>query len=338
VQANAVNLCFELDQPQMALRYIEKIGDWRRGEGYADYAFYRAQHGITNDAQLYLNLAEEISSVTDQDWGRDRIRTAISRTHTQLGQSGLADKYKIGVDQSESGKVARVEATLCTETTLDAQIQALDALIAPGDFDPVKNALYAYAELFGRFYENTERRTQIEEKIKTSWKPLPFFIRIDLLIEMSGFALQHADQVKARELVDEAKAIMDSLAWPAEYYIPLASRLAVCRFQSGDEAAACSMATGLLTFYNEHQSEILNTDRSKTLCSVAEAFKEMGDTSSALAAYKQAVDVGTENRNSRPRAEDLSAICLSMVKHRMEPDTALWARIREIKGALGDPW
>ncbi len=338
VQANAVTLCFELDQPQRALRYIEKIGDWRRGEGYADYAFYRVQHGITNDAQHYLKFAEEISAITDQDWGRDRIWTVISKTHTLLGENDLAEKYKSGVDMSESGKVARVEATLCTEETLDTQTQALDALIVSGNFDLVKNALYAYAELFDRFYENTARRSQIEDKIKADWHPLPFFIRIELLMEMSGFALQHADQAKSRELVDEAKTIMDGLAWPAEYYIPMAARLAICRFEAGDEAAARSLATGLLTFYNEHELEILNTDRSKALCSVAEALKDMGDFSAALAVYKQAVDAGAENKNSRPRAEDLSAICLSMLKHQMEPDAALWARIREIKGALGDPW
>ena len=199
-------------------------------------------------------------------------------------------------------------------------------------------SLYAYAELFNRFYENTARRSQIEDKIKADWHPLPFFIRIELLMEMSGFALQHADQTKSRELVDEAKTIMDGLAWPAEYFIPMAARLAVCRFESGDEAAARSVATGLLTFYNEHELEILNTDRSKALCSVAEALEAMGDSSAALAVYKQAVDAAAENKNSRPRAEGLSAICLSMVKHKMEPDAALWARIREIKGALGDPW
>ena len=337
-QTDAVNLCFELDQPQQALKYIEKIGDWRRGEGYANYAFYCVQHGVTNEVQHYLNFAEEIAAITDQDWGKDRISTLISKTHTLLGQFDLAEKFITGVDVSESGKVAWVEATICDDHSFAAQMEALEPLIASGQLDPVKNALYACAELFNRFYDKTEWRSQIEEKIKTSWKPLPVFIRIELLMELSGFALQHTDQAKALELVNEAKTIMDSLAWPAEYYIPAAAHLAAARFRSGDEAAARSTATGLLTFYNEHQSEILITDKAKTLCSVAEALKATGGTAAALPVYKQAVDVGAENKNARPRAEDLSAICLSLVKHAVEPDAALLARINEIKNALGDPW
>lgn len=337
-QETVATLCFELDQPQRALGYIEKISDWRRGAGYADYAFYCAQHGITNEVQHYLNLAGEISSVTDQDWGRDRIKIKISRTHTLLGQDEQADQFSKGVDAAESGKVARVEATLCMEDAFEAQRKTLDGLIDSGNFDLVKNALYAYAELFNRFYGNTERRSQIEEKIKTVWKPLPLFIRVELLLELADFALGHADKPEALVLVNDAKAIVDSVVWPPEHQISLEARIAAYRFRSGDEEAARSAAAGLLTLYNERQSEIINIDKAETLSSVAEAFQVMGDTAVALTVYKQAVEAAIENPNSRPRAEDLSAICLSMVKHRVEPTAALSARIREIKSSLGDPW
>ncbi len=338
-QDAVVTLCFKLDQPQRALRYIEKIGNWRRGSGYADYAFYCAQHGFSNEVQHYLDFAEQIATIADQDWGRDQIKIKISRTHTLLGQTVQAKRIAAGVDTfSESGKVARVEATLCTEDTFVSQVEEMDRLIATGDFDAVKNALYVCAELFNRFYDNTERRSQMEEKIKTSWKQMPVFIRIDLLLELADFALGHADQPKALSLVNEAKTIMDEHTWPAEYRIPLEARIAECRFRSGDEEAARSAAADLLTFYNQHQSEIINIDKAKTLIPVAEAFQTIRNSTKALAVYKPAVEAAVENPNSRPRAEDLSAICLSMVKHTVEPDAALWARIREIKGALGDPW
>ena len=64
----------------------------------------------------------------------------------------------------------------------------------------------------------------------------------------------------------------------------------------------------------------------------------MGDTATALSAYKRAVEEGVENPNSRPRAEDLSATCLSMAVHGVEPDAVLWTRIRQINDGLGDPW
>jgi hypothetical protein len=337
-QAAVADACFTLDQPQRALDYIEKIGDWRRGAGYADYAFYCAQHGCTNEVSRYLDLAEQVAVIADQDWHRDRIRIKISQTHTLLGQTALAKRFESGVDAAESGKVARVEATLCTEEMFAAQTQVLDGLIDTGTFDLLKNALYAYAELFNRFYDNTARRLQIEEKIKASWNPLPVFIRIELLMALAEISLDHKDRSKALELVDAGQKIMDGATWRAEFRVPLAARLAGLRFRSGDEATARSSVAALLPFFNERQSEIINIDKTETLIPVAEAFQTMSDMAGALTVYKQAVEAAVENPNSRPRAEDLSAICVSMALNNIEPDEALWKRIKEIQANLGDPW
>lgn len=338
VQAAVADACFTLDQPQRALGYIEKTGDWRRGTGYADYAFYSVQHGFINEVQRYLDLAEQIAIVADQDWHRDRIRIKISQTHTLLGQTAQAKRFETGVDSTESGKVARVEATLCTEEMFAAQLQALDGLINTGTFDLLKNALYACAELYGRFYDNADRRSQIEEKIKSSWSPLPVFIRIELLMELAEISLNHNDQPKARELVDAGQKILDGATWRAEFRVPLAARLAGLRFRSGDEATARSSAAALLPFFNDHQLEIINIDKAETLLPVAEALDIMGDTDGARTVYRRAIEAAIENPNSRPRAEDVSAICLSMAKQNIEPDAVLWKRIREIQANLGDPW
>jgi hypothetical protein len=337
-QAAVATVCFQLDQPQRALGYIEKIGDWRRGAGYADYAFYCAQQGFTNDVQRYLNLAEQISLVADQDWRRDRIKVRISQTHLLLGQTERSEQFSSNLEKSESGKAEQVSAMVCAEDEFDAQMTELDALIAIGDFELTKNTLQAYAQLYDRFYDNASRRTVAEEKVKGSWTKIPYTIRLDLLSELAGFSLKHADQTNALRLVNDAGELLANVALPTEYQIPISARLAGLRFRSGDEAIARSAAADLLTFYTEHQSEIINIDKAETLCPVAEALQTMGDTAAALAVYKQAVEAAVENPNSRPRAEDLSAICLSMVKQAVEPDVALRARIREIKSALGEPW
>ena len=51
----------ELDQPLLALVLLKNIGNWRRGAGYGDLAFYCARHGYTGEVQQYLNLAVQIS-------------------------------------------------------------------------------------------------------------------------------------------------------------------------------------------------------------------------------------------------------------------------------------
>ena len=229
-QERVVAASLELDQPWRACGLIEKIENWRRGAGYADLAFYCAKHGYTGEVQQYLNLAVQISE-SAEDWRRDHIRVKIANTYTLLGQTRQADQYVMGLADAESGKVAGVKAMIADEDHFDEQMDALDAFIAPGNFDTVENALKACANLFNRFYDNAERRLLVEEKIKNSWGKLPIFKRVELLTELAGFALDHADQVKALELVNEAQLLMDGAQWRPEHRIPMISKLVKLRFQ-----------------------------------------------------------------------------------------------------------
>ena len=64
----------------------------------------------------------------------------------------------------------------------------------------------------------------------------------------------------------------------------------------------------------------------------------MGRVDEARRVYRLAVDEGVVNPNSRPRADDLSATCLSMARADVEPDAEFLARLREVRENLGDPW
>jgi hypothetical protein len=338
MQEAVVTAAFQLDQPHRALGYIDRIGDWRKGAGYADYAFYSAQHGFTNEVQHYLNLAEQISLIADQDWRRDRIKVRIAQTHLLLGQTERSEQFSANLEKSESGKTEQVGAMVCAEDEFDAQMAELDALIATGDFDLTKNALNACTQLYNRFYDDVSRRTAAEEKVKGSWTKIPYNIRIGLLSDLAGFSLGHTDHTNALRLVNEAKALMDSATWPAEYQIQIMARLAGLRFRCGEADASREELQAALDLFNEKQSEIINIDKAETLIPVAEALQTMADSAGALAVYKQVVEAAVENLNSRPRAEDISALCLSMALNAVEPDEALWSRIREIQANLGDPW
>ncbi len=336
-QEKVVETSLELDQPLWALSLIERIDNWRRGSGYCDLAFYCARHGYTGEVQQYLNLAVEVSE-SAEDWRRDQIRVKIANTYVWLGQTVQTDQFETGVVDSESGKVAGVKALIAGEEHFDEQMNALDTLIAPGNFDIVENALKACANLFNRFYDDAGRRLLAEEKIKTSWDKLPIFKRVELLTELAGFALDHADQAKALELVNEAQLFMDSAQWRPEHRIPMISELVKLRFRAGNRQKARTDADALLALFDSQRDKIVNIYRAGALRPLAEAYQSMGDTAVALAVYKRAVEEGVENPNSRPRAEDLSATCCSMALHCTEPDAELWARILQIKEGLGDPW
>ena len=336
-QEKVVETSLELDQPLRAHSLIEGIDNWRRGSGYCALAFYCVRHGYTGEAQQYLNLAFEISE-SAEEWRRDQIRVKIANTYVWLGQTIQTDQLETGVVDSKSGKVAGVKAMIAGEDHFDEQMNALDALIAPGNFDIVENALKACANLFNRFYDDAGRRLLAEEKMKTSWGKLPIFKRVELLTELAGFALDHTDQAKALELVNEAQLFMDSAQWRPEHRIPMVSELVKLRFRAGDMQKARTDADALLALFDSQRDKIVNIYRAGALRPLAEAYQSMGDTATALTVYKRAVEEGVANPNSRPRAEDLSATCLSMALHGVEPDAELWTRIRQINKGLEDPW
>lgn len=341
-QEAVVETWLALGQPRRALAGLEQIDGWRRGAAYADLAFWCAQHGATAEVQRYLDLALEVAARTEgedsQDWQRDRIRAGVARTYVWLGQPELAGPLQAGAADSEMGRVDAARAARADAAACDAQLAAVRQIAASGGFDELRNALESCARLFDRFYADTDRRTRIEETIRGSWSKLPTQVRIELLIEMSGIALAHADQATALALVRDAALLLDNAQWTPDVRIAFMSRLAGLRHRAGDGAQARREADAALALFAAERERIVDIDRADTLRPLAEAYQAMGDTQAALSVYAQALDEGVQNPNSRPRAEDLSATCCSMALAGVEPDARLWAKLRQVRDGLGEPW
>ncbi len=318
-QEAVVVASFELDQPKRVKGYVEKIDNWIKGACYADLAFYCAQRGYAGEARQCIEKASKISE-SAEDWRKDRINFKIRRTETML-------------DQKKTNEVPTVD-----QTAFDKEIRRLGDAVGTGEFEATRAALEAYIQLFNRCYDDAGRRSLIEEKIKAAWSKQPVFVRMNLLMELAGFALERADHTKALQLVNETQQLMDDSQWAPEDRLPLAAKLAALRFRAADTAKARSDADSALSFYNSNQKQIVDIWRADALRPLAMAYQEMGDSKSALAVYKLAVKEGIENPNSRPRAEDLAATCSSMALSGVEPDAELWAEINRIRGGLGKPW
>lgn len=337
LQETVVAACLSLEQPQRALLYAGQIRDWRRGAAYADLALFHAQRRADTEVQSLLDRAAEMAD-SEEDWRKERIRVKIAQVHALMGRAEMATRFEQGVEPAERGKVARIEAMICPSGSFNEQMETLAVLIDTQQFDIVRNALAACAELFNRFYDDLDRRTQAEDKIKASWGSLPVFVRIELLMELANASLAHADSAKALALLNEAKDLMDAARMQPESVIPLMAQLARLRFRAGDAASARAEAERALALFDAKGDTIVNIYRARTLRPIAEAYYAMGDTAAALDLYKRAVEAGMENPNSRPRADDLVATCCSLALHAVEPDAALASRIREIQAGLGDPW
>lgn len=338
-QEKVILACIELDQAARAGEYTGKIDNWRRGLCYAYLAFYSAEKGFREPALEHLARAEKIAGMDfSQEWRRDRIRVTNIQTRELLGLAPEGEASETEIVESEKGKEVVTPAVVYDAALFDERTQKLDDLLAKGDFDLTKNALTAYAQLFNFYYDDGERRNLAEEKIKTSWDKLPGVIRVDLLMQMAGYALDHSDPEKALALLNEAQEFLEGGSWPLENRIPYVSKLAELRFRAGDKERAQSDADMLLALYEEQGDTIVNIWRAGALRPLAEACQSMGDTEKALRVYKTAVEEGVDNPNSRPRAEDLSATCCSMALSGVEPDAELWERIRGIHKGLKEPW
>lgn len=334
-QEVVVGACLALDEPELSRRYIDEIANWRRGAGYADLAIYWAGQGVSEGIEPLLTLAAEIAQGAE-GWRKDRILARIAAARTSLGQPLSADRLPVG--DAEWATVVRTEARTCPDDAFDEKMEVLEELAATEQFDQVKSALGAYAELHRRFYANSARRARIDERVRTCWANTPVFVRIELLFELADGALEAGDQAGARALTDEAAGLMKAARWQPRFLIPLKSQLAELRFRAGDEAGALSEIEGALGLFETNRERITNIYRAETIRPIAEAHHAMGNRAAALTLYKRAIEAGMENPNSRPRAEDLVATCCSLAVRDAAPDAALLSRIRQIAAALGDPW
>jgi tetratricopeptide (TPR) repeat protein len=338
-QEDVIETCLRLDQPKQVLAYVEKIENWRRGLCYANLAFYCARQNYKKEANKYLKFAEEISKDDHgQEWRNNRIKTIIAKTRAELGQNKEANVIKEDLANSQIDKLAQVEAKISPEATFDEQVTVLDGLIETGDYSMITSALKAYTRLYNKFYQGEKQRLLAEDKIKTSWEKVPVFIRIALLLDLADFSLGHSDQNKALELVNQAQILMDDSQWRLEHKIGLVAKISELRHKAGDVGRAKIDADAVLVLFNDQKSEIVDIYRAQTLQLLGQAYQFMGDTKTALAVYKLAIEESVINPNSRPRAKDLSAICCSMALHAVEPDSELWMRINRISKELGQPW
>jgi hypothetical protein len=175
----------------------------------------------------------------------------------------------------------------------------------------------------------------MEHLVKINWVKEPAQLRFEIALVLGENALGHADAQTARELVREARLDLSAANLGPRTGIALAVRFSELRFKAGDaELARAQVDAALATFYEKRET-ISETFRAETVIPVAESFAAMGATETAVAVYELAVAESIVNPNSRPRAEDLGAVCRSMAVHGVEPSDAIWSILREIAPTLG---
>lgn len=342
LQLEVVNACLELGLYARAQGYIDTIENWRRGEGYANLAFALAEAGQGHLVEPYLEQAIEVSDwgeeILRQAWRRDRIRSAVARTLLVLGRIEEAYEIQSNLVDEESGRIAPLTARLAEPEHFDQQFEQFHSVAELGSFEQIKSALEGLVVLYGRNYEDEERRSAVRDSVQWHRGRIPAAIHIDLLLSMSQAASDHGDSATAQELVDEACAVVDEAVWTAEHHVPMLAKIASQRFLAGDEVRARAEATAALAIFDAGREEVVDMFRSESLLPLAEAWQGMGEGTSARAVYARCLTEAGINVNSRPRLEDLIGIVCSIVTRGVEVDEPLKQRIESLNDALSEAW
>ena len=358
LQEEVVDACLALGQLASARGYADRIDNWRRGSACADLARCLVERGASDGARALLAIAQEEADALDlqlaneleeegavesaQDWQRDQIRTKIAQALVLHGEHEKAAALEAGAVESEAGRVGATRARTATVEDFEVLMVELEAAIGGLSFESTRFALEACLELYDRFYADAERRARAEAALRGGSKKLPQDVRFALLTRASEIALAHEDRAKALEILQEADAIVRGVCaggtWIPEHEIPLRAALAALRHRVGDRAGARAELEQAAARYEATQADIVEIYRAGALRPLAEAALVLDDAPAALAFYRRALEEGARNANARPRTEDLVATCLSLARHEVEPDEALWQRILQIRAELKAPW
>lgn len=328
----------DLDRPEQALRCIERIANWRRGTGYADVAIHLLRNGVVDGVRGHLRRATEVADQhgerdVDQEWRRDRISARVALAQT------LLEELEATVGKSVTGLEPGYDSEVSDESRrFDARLEELRTVFESGSFDNQRAALDEYVDLFDRYYADRERRARLIDQAKTGYEKLPPMARIETLEALVKHAIAHGDEVQAGALLDDAQSAVKAFTWRPEDEIPLLGRLAGHRARAGDAVNARREAYVALGSFEVGRSEMADIYHADALRPIAEAFELMGERALATSTYRRAVEAGVHNPNSRPRANDLCATCVSMARVSFQPDAELFARLTRIASDLGDPW
>jgi tetratricopeptide (TPR) repeat protein len=341
-QESVVDVCIALEQPRRALEYSARIGNWRRGVGYAGLALHLAERGTSEGVDELIALAEVESRLegeeNPQDWQQDLIRSKIAAALLQLGRAGDALAFETDLEDSEVGRVAAAKAALLSREELEARLSELDGLLATATLDQLRSALEAAIELYARAFSEPELRARCDDWIARASLKVPAQIRLETRLELAREAAELGDPAEASTQVAHARAVLDAGKWLPEDRVPLTARVAAARFAAGDAETARRELTEAQHAYDEGREQIPDFWRGGALRPVAEACVAVGEREQALKLYRRAAEEGIQNPNARPRTEDLVATCLSMARQDVQPDAELVRRLRATREGLADPW
>jgi len=341
-QHEVAQAALTLEQPRLALEYLERIDNWRRGALAAEYALYCVRHEHEATVEHYVRLAKATAELANQDWRRDQIHLTIAQVRLLQGDAAPAESFEKNLQTDAfRGRIERTHVEhQAAADDYERMIGRLDQLVEVQLYDQILNGSRAYVALYRRHYSDETKRQEIERKLREAYRTMPGPETIDLLLMLADVAMGHSDRETALGFLDEARKMYDEMAWSPnrEYLYVYASKLARARHAAGDASGSRALVEAASRRYADGVEEIYNMWRAACLRPLAEAYVTLGDAEAAAEHYANAVEAGMLNPNGRPRAVDLARTCTSMALVGFQPNDDLLRQIKQAHSRLSSPW
>ena len=349
-QMVAVEACFQLGQPELALGFANDVRDWRRGGIYADYAFCVGKRGDADGARRLIALAEgvaagERASASSQEWRRDLIAIKVARAWSALGERDKAAAAVAAVEETSLQAVdADVAATAAERISLlppeqaGAEFAAIDSAFLTQSLGQQGLSVELLVRLHERFFADAVLRAAIERRFTELFDKLMPNLRLGALARLARTNVHNGDLARGKELVKSFRSIMEAHRWRTEDRLPQLAELIELTFLVGDADRARADAKAALAEWHTQREGVVDIFRAEALRPLALAFYAIGDAPQGALVLELAIEEGQENPNSRPRCDDLVDTAVALCVRGIEPSAKAMQRLREISGALGEPW
>jgi tetratricopeptide (TPR) repeat protein len=310
---------------------------WRQGNVIALLGQRYAALGQNDRAQSCAARALLVDP-GESTWGKDIVATEVARIYVKLGDDSKAYATVPADLQAERGRVEAERTAKLPDAQLDAQADMFDKAIATMNFDLARGGIDGYLAWLDRVIDDAPRRERALKALSAALPGLPFDLQVRGNVQLADVLFAHGYKELATLQVDRASELFRATVFLPEDTAPLGVVVAKARIRLGDTKAGRAELRRLRTEYEVRAETIVNLRRAASWRALAEGYLLLGDTDDAGYCYAAALDAGALNPNARPRAEDLSATCVSMAVSGFMPPPELLLRIENIRAGLADPW
>ena len=337
IQESVVKACIELGLLDLAAQCADQMQGWRQGNVIALLGQRYADLGQGDQARECARRALLVPP-GESTWGSDIVATEVAKIYVKLGDESKAYATVAADLQAERGRIEAERIAKLPEAQLDAQADMFDKAIATQNFDLARGGIDGYLAWLDRVIDHAPRRERALKALSAAFPGLPWDLQVRCNVQLADVLFAHGYKELATLQVDRASELFRATVFLPEDTAPLGVVVAKARIRMGDANAGRAELRRLRSEYEARAETIVNLRRAASWRALAEGYQLLGDTDDARHCYAAALDAGAINPNARPRAEDLSATCVSMAVSGFMPPTELLLRIEHIRAGLADPW